>query len=118
MIDRRKHTRHSIDLLANYTLAPSFLKRLNSDSAGEGIIKDMSYGGIGLEVCERLIKSMPVMVEFILKSRDIHVSVSGRVIWAKKHNDTTSCGIKLDWISNEDAYSDYMEMLRFANEIY
>ena len=118
--DRRRYARHNTELPANYSFAPSsFFKKLNGDTATcKGIIKDMSPGGIRLDAWERLNKSMHVIVEILLKSGEIHVSMSGKVIWTKKLNDITTCGIKLNWVSNESAYSDFVEMLRLASDIY
>ena len=111
--NRRKYKRFTTNLKTSYAIT-----RLNEDKQGEGIIKNVSYGGLGIDVCDVLNKKAHLIVEIKTNGIKSNITIAGKVIWFKNYGDFASCGIKLEWISNENGYADYIRRLEAASGIY
>jgi len=111
--ERRRDERYKTALDAPYAVT-----RLKESIEGKGVIRDISYSGLRLDICERLNKRAHFIIPIITQKLGIYVTVSGKIIWIKRQDDVASYGIKLDWFSDEDAYKKYIKILESADEIY
>lgn len=109
--NRRKHQRFRIDLKANYAVTRP------KNGEGEGVINNVSDGGLGLNLCDNLNKNAYLVVELVLQELNTSVTVGGKVIWSKNYKDFASCGIKVDWISDRGAYTEYIKRLEDSADI-
>ena len=110
--ERRRHKRYRINLDTPYAVT-----RLRESIEGKGIIRNISYGGLKLDISKKLQKKAHFIIPIIAQKLDIYVTVAGKIIWVK-YNDVASCGIKLEWFSDKDVYKKYIEILESADKIY
>lgn len=110
--ERRRDKRHKTELGVPYAVT-----RLKEGIESKGIIRDIGYGGLRLDIGERLDKRAHFIIPIIVQYLGIYVTVSGKIIWVK-YNDLVSYGIKLEWFSDKNAYKKYIEILESADKIY
>ena len=111
--ERRKHNRYNTDVKVRYVPANS-----QEDATEEGIVRDISCGGLKLDTINPINKRAHILVEISLKDLDITFAATGVVRWGKKLNGLTSHGIKFRWISDQEAYKKYIEMLDITEGTY
>ncbi len=110
--ERRGYKRYRIKLDVPYAAT-----RLKEDIESKGIIRNISSGGLRLDIGERLNKRAHFIIPIIVQYLGIYVTVSGKIVWVE-YNDVASYGVKLDWFSDKDAYKKYIEILKSADKIY
>lgn len=111
--ERRMHKRFPVDdLRANFTITSS-----KEQLEGECLIKDISYNGLGLDIFKKLKDKVYFLILITVDNLNIEVTAGGKVIWLKRYNGNTFCGIKLDWFSDKSAYINYLNILKAANGI-
>lgn len=119
MSERRKHKRYSTNIKANYALTEkTIFGAIKRQASGECIIETMSYNGIKINMSGNPCRNACVFIEIILDNLGIALSASGKVIWARTDNGTSICGIKLNWVSDDNMYCDYIKMLEAAESLY
>lgn len=111
--NRRKVKRFNIDMGATYAI-----KKFTKDVEGDGLVRNVSCLGVSIDACDKLRNRAYCMINLIKKELDINVTVGGRVIWARHINNITTCGIKIDWISNKENFEEYIRSLEVANGMY
>ncbi len=110
--NRRKYQRFGVDKPTNYAIT-----RVNPEKEGQGIVKDISSNGVGLDICDALVRKAYLLVEISTGDPKTSITIGGKIIWFKNYGDFSSCGIKLEWVSNEDAYTGYIKRLEAASGI-
>ena len=111
--DRRKHKRFNVNLNTNYAVT-----KTRKDIEGKGLIKNISSEGLSLDICNKVSRRAHFVVEITVENWGVNVTVMGRTTWVKRHNDTASYGIKINWLSDKEAYTNYLKILEVANAIY
>ncbi|MBN1405485.1 MAG: PilZ domain-containing protein [Candidatus Omnitrophica bacterium] len=112
--DRRRHKRYTIDLYADYAFT-----KLWEDVAEKGIIRDISCSGMKLDACIKLNRRSHFVIS--VKSGDSEssdITITGKARWLKKQNIVITYGIEIRWVSDADAYKQYIEKLKEADSIY
>jgi len=110
--NRRKYKRFRIDKPTNYAVT-----RVTPEKEGEGIVKDISSHGVGLDICDALNRKAYLLVEISTGDPKTSITVGGKIVWFKNYGDFSSCGIKLEWVSNDDAYVNYIKALKSADDL-
>ena len=108
--DRRKSKRFNVGLCTNYSTA-----KLASDIKHEGMITNLSKGGLEMDLYDKLKRRTRILVEVPAKWLRTNLTLSGSVVWVKPCEDLISCGIRIDWVSNEEEYREYIERLEVRN---
>ncbi len=111
--NRRGYRRFNVNRGTNYAVT-----RLSENKEGEGIIRDISYNGLGVDICDTVNRAAHLVVEIRINGPKNNITVTGKIRWHKNYGDFASCGIKIDWISNEEAYAEYIKKLEAANTIH
>ena len=108
--DRRKSKRFNTEICTGYSAA-----KMKTETGSEGMVTNLSHGGLELDLYDKLGKKAHILVEIPLKWAEANLTVGGRVVWLRSYGDLISCGIKIDWISNEEEYREYIERLGIVN---
>ena len=108
--DRRKSKRFNTEICTNYSTA-----KVRTESGGEGMITNLSKSGLEMDLYDKLKRRTRILVEVPAKWLSTNLTLSGSVVWVKPCEDLVSCGIKIDWVSNEEEYREYIERLEVRN---
>ena len=109
--EKRRHKRYKVKDKSEYLKT-----RPDPKIEGEGLVFNVSQEGLGMDICDKLGKNCYMIVEIFDSRTNENISVGGQIKWTKNYKDFASCGIHLDWISNEEEYERYLRYLKEKNK--
>jgi hypothetical protein len=111
--ERRKYKRHMVNMCADFAFA-----KLWENVVEKGLIRDISYGGLRLETANKLNKRTSFVIAIKSEELAIDITVIGKAKWIKKYDGAISYGMEIKWISDENTYRRYIEILEEADRLY
>lgn len=99
MSDRRKHLRVPKDLRVTWRLIEGDgHEQVQTGPALEGLTRDLSQGGLCIEVPHELKPGTPLSLDIARETGGPPLSALGRIAWCRAEGGTWVAGIEFTWI--------------------
>jgi hypothetical protein len=97
--ERRKHPRVPKDLHVTWRLIEGDgHEQVQTGPALQGFTRDLSSGGLCIEVPKELKEGTPLALDIARDSGGPPLSALGRIAWCRRDGDTWLAGIEFTWI--------------------